>query len=151
MPVLVFLLIGAVWAAFLLPSFFENRRRAPISATRNFQRSNELLASVAVTDAQELMARRRQSLRRRRLLMFLSLGAAATLGGALLTGSVVWLGATLIFDLLIGAYITLLLLARQRAYAARAVPRIGPAVSAAEPEATRREANPPATVRVVAG
>ena len=91
MPLLVFLLIGAVWAAFLLPSFFESRRRAPISATRNFQRSTELLGSVAVADAQQIVARRRQASRRRRLLLLLSFGAAVTLGMALWTGSMVWL------------------------------------------------------------
>ncbi len=154
MPLLVFLLIGAVWAAFLLPSFFESRRRAPISATRNFQRSNELLASVAGTDAQVVMARRRQAVRRRRLLLTLTFGAAATLAVAVLTSSYLWLGVTVIFDLLIGAYVTLLLMARQRAYALAMAPRIGarPAV-VEEPAATaRREATQSSsTVRVVAG
>jgi len=150
MPLLVFLLIGAVWAAFLLPSFFESRRRAPITATRSFQRSTELLATVAGSDAQQLMARRRQADRRRRLLLFLSFGAAATLGAALYTGSTILLGATIFFDLLIGAYITLLLMARQRNFALAQTPRIGAAESATG-SAPRREAIQPSTVRVVAG
>jgi len=151
MPVLVFLLIGAVWAAFLLPSFFESRRRAPISATRSFQRSTELLGSVAGVDAQQIIARRRQASRRRRLLLFLSAGAVTTLGVAILTGSMVWLGATLIFDLLIGAYVTLLLMLRQRAYALATAPRIGMVEAPGIATAPRREAVQPTTVRVVAG
>jgi len=148
MPVLVFLLIGAVWAAFLLPSFFESRRRAPLTATRNFQRSKELLANVAVSDARELMARRKAALRRRRFLLALSGGAVTTLAAALVTGSVMWLIAALVFDLLIGAYVTLLLSARHRQHAAALVPTIGGVEATA---AARREVNPPATVRVVAG
>lgn len=151
MPLLVFLLIGAVWAAFLLPSFFESRRRAPISATRNFQRSTELLGSVAVSDTQQIVARRRQASRRRRLLLFLSFGAAVTLAVAIFTGSMVWLGATLVFDLLIGAYVTLLLMLRQRAYALAMAPRIGAAHESDAVSAPRLEANQPSTVRVVAG
>ena len=150
MPLLVFLLIGAVWAAFLLPSFFENRRRAPMTATRSFQRSNELLATVATTNAPHLLARRRQAERRRILLMTLSSGALITLAVALLTGSTFWLGATIIFDLAIGAYVMLLLMLRQRTLAVAMAPRIG-AVEAPAPAELRREGNQPATVRVVAG
>ena len=158
MPLLVFLLIGAVWAAFLLPSFFESRRRAPISATRSFQKSNELLASVAGNEAHVVMARRRQALRRRRLLLALSVGATGTLAVSLLTGSYLWLGATVVFDLLIGAYVTLLLMARQRSFAMAMAPRIGAAVTVDDLDedesaaAARREASQASTtVRVVAG
>lgn len=152
MPLLVFLLIGAVWAAFLLPSFFESRRRAPLTATRSFQRSTELLATVAAADSQRLMARRRQSLRRRRLLLILSTGAVVTLAGALFTGSVALLGATIVFDLSIGAYVMLLLMNRQRSYALAMAPRIGvPSDAVEEAPALRRESNPPSSVRVVAG
>lgn len=150
MPLLVFLLIGAVWAAFLLPSFFESRRRAPITATRSFQRSNELLATVATTNGQQLMARRRQADRRRILLLTLSSGALITLAVALLTGSTFWLGVTIVFDLAIGAYVMLLLMLRQRTLAVAMAPRIG-AVEAPAPAELRREATQPATVRVVAG
>ena len=160
MPLLVFLLIGAVWAAFLLPSFFESRRHAPISATRNFQRSNELLASVAGANSQQILAKRRQAMRRRRMLLILSGGALVTLAAAIVTGSTMLLGLALVFDLLIGAYVTLLLMHRQRAYAAALAPRIGtPAHTAVDADSheapTRRErdreASQPATVRVVAG
>ena len=150
MPLLVFLLIGAVWAAFLLPSFFESRRRAPMTATRSFQRSNELLANVATSNGQLLMARRRQADRRRALLLTLSGGAVVTLAVALLTGSAFWLGATIVFDLAIGAYVMLLLMLRQRNYAVAMTPRIGAAETPSSVD-LRREAAQPTTVRVVAG
>lgn len=150
MPLLVFLLIGAVWAAFLLPSFFESRRRAPMTATRSFQRSNELLATVATTNGQRLMARRRQAERRRNLLLGLTAGALITLAVALLTGSTVWLGTTIVFDLAIGAYVMLLLMLRQRNFAVAMAPRIV-TVEAPVPVELRREAGQPSTVRVVAG
>lgn len=150
MPLLVFLLIGAVWAAFLLPSFFESRRRAPITATRSFQRSNELLGTVATADGQQLMARRRQAERRRALLLTLSSGAVITLAAALLTGSTFWLGVTIAFDLAIGAYVMLLLMLRQRNLAAAMAPRIG-AVETPAAVDLRRETAQPSTVRVVAG
>lgn len=152
MPLLVFLLIGAVWAAFLLPSFFESRRRAPMTATRSFQRSTELLATVAASDAQHLLARRRQALRRRRFLAVLSGSAVVTLVAALITGSVFLLGITIAFDLAIGAYVMLLLMNQQRSYALAMAPRIGtPAGAPVEAPSARREANQPSTVRVVAG
>lgn len=152
MPLLVFLLIGAVWAAFLLPSFFESRRRAPMSATRSFQRSNELLASVSGADGKRLMARKRQSIRRQRFLAVLTVGAIVTLTVSLLTGSMIWLVATVVFDLLIGAYVTLLLMSRQRAYGVSMAPRIGlPVIDDATEQQARREASQPSTVRVVAG
>lgn len=152
MPLLVFLLIGAVWAAFLLPSFFESRRRAPITATRSFQRSTELLATVAASDAQQRMARHRQAMRRRRLLLILSSGAVVSLTAAVVTGSMFLLGITIVFDLAIGAYVMLLLMSRQRSYALALAPRIGVAgPAAAEAAPARRDSNQPSTVRVVAG
>ena len=96
------------------------------------------------------MARRRQAERRRMLLLALSSGALITLAVALLTGSTVWLGATIVFDLAIGAYVMLLLMLRQRNYAVAMAPRIG-AVEAPAPIELRRETAQPSTVRVVAG
>jgi hypothetical protein len=100
------------------------------------------------------MARRRRAVRRRRLLLTLTFGAAVTLAVAVLTSSLFWLGLTVIFDLLIGAYVTLLLMARQRAFAVAMAPRIGSIPAAVEEPsaAARREATQSSsTVRVVAG
>ena len=108
MEIFAFLLIGGIWAAFLLPSFFESRRRAPLSTTRNFARSKDLLASVSGANAAHFKARRIAANRRRRVLVILSVGALGSLAVAVLQESVVWLGATIAFDLALAAYITLL-------------------------------------------
>jgi hypothetical protein len=121
-----------------------------MTATRSFQRSNELLATVATADAQHLIARRRQADRRRALLLTLSAGAFVTLAVALLTGSMFWLGLTIFFDLAIGAYVMLLLMLQQRNVALAMAPRIG-AVNAPAAVEPRRETAQPTTVRVVAG
>ena len=121
-----------------------------MTATRSFQRSNELLATVATTNGQQLMARRRQADRRRVLLLSLSSGALLTLAVALLTGSTLWLGTTIVFDLAIGAYVMLLLMLRQRNFAVAMAPRIG-TVDAPAAVDLRRETAQPSTVRVVAG
>ena len=95
------------------------------------------------------------------MLLILSGGALVTLAAAIVTGSTMLLGLTLVFDLLIGAYVTLLLMHRQRAYAAALAPRIGTAARGGMIDAVpvevpnrrerEREAGQPATVRVVAG
>ncbi len=114
MEILAFVLIGGIWAAFLLPSFVENRQRAPINSTRSFARSTALLASVAGNSARDVMLRRQVQDRRRRVLYSLAFGALATLGVAIWRDSMVWLGATLLFDLALGGYVSLLLNAGQR-------------------------------------
>ena len=91
MEILAFILIAFIWAAFLLPSFFESRRRAPINATRDFARSTALLASVATVPGTEVMARRKARERRRRLLYALAAGALISLTVAILRSSVLWL------------------------------------------------------------
>ncbi len=109
LEIFAFLLIGGIWAAFLLPSFFESRRRAPLSTTRSFARSKDLLASVSATNGQALKARRLAAVRRRRALTVLSAGALGSLGLAVLQNSFIWLIATIGFDLGLAGYITLLL------------------------------------------
>ena len=148
MEIVVLILIAVVWAFFLLPSFFDNRRQAPLSSTKSFAKSTALLASVAVSPAYEVMLRRRVMVRRRRVLMLLGASAIGSLTIAILTGSMVWLGVTIAFDLVLAGYIATLLAIKERATAARA-----PVVPLQRP--TPAEA-PPAeqqvgTVRVVAG
>lgn len=109
MEIFAFLLIGGIWAAFLLPSFFESRRRAPLNTTRNFARSKDLLASVSATNGQALKARRRAAARRRRAVTVLSLGVLGSLAIAVLQSSFAWLLVTIGFDLALAGYITLLL------------------------------------------
>jgi hypothetical protein len=144
MEILAFILIACIWAAFLLPSFFESRRRAPLNATRDFARSTALLASVATVPGTEVMARRKARERRRRFLYSLAAGAVISLTVAILQASVVWLAVTLVFDVAIASYVALLVHVRQRAAAGHRVVRLTAVPSApAEPEAH--------TVRVVAG
>jgi len=143
MEILAFILIAFIWAAFLLPSFFESRRRAPINATRDFARSTALLASVATVPGTEVMARRKARERRRRLLYALAAGAIISLSVAILRSSVVWLGVTLVFDIAIAAYVGLLVQLRYRVAPA-------PVVSISQPAAMETEPSQH-TVRVVAG
>lgn len=143
MTVLAFILIAAIWAAFLLPSFFESRRRAPINATRDFARSTALLASVATVPGTEVMARRKARERRRRMLYALAAGAVISLTVAVLRSSVMWLSVTLVFDVAIAAYVALLVHVRQRVTPTTVVPLTSLVAVGSEPQQH--------TVRVVAG
>ncbi len=140
MELFAFILIGGIWAAFLLPSIVDGRRQAPSSSMRGFARSKDLLASVALSDARIERQRRRTSLRRRRILAGLGSGALASLGIAIALGSSTWLAITIGFDVAFAGYVTLLL------YNHQSVPARAPVVAlhvVEDPE--------PATVRVVAG
>lgn len=143
MEIFAFLLIGGIWAAFLLPSFFESRRRGPLKTTRNFARSQDLLASVSATNGAELKARRRAGLRRRRVLMALTVGALGSLALAVLQGSFLWLATTIAFDVALAGYITVLL--QIRATRARSAPIVSLLPVESSDDAQHH------TVRVVAG
>ena len=108
MEIFAFLLIGGIWAAFLLPSSFESRRRAPLTTTRNFARTKDLLASVSATNRPALMARRRAATRRQRALTVLSLGAILSLTVAVLQSSFALLMVAIAFDLALAGYVALL-------------------------------------------
>ncbi len=158
MEIIVFILLAGVWAAFLLPSFFDSRRAAPRASTQAFARSKALLANVSTgtgrvapvvtagVGAREVQARRRRT--------FVVLGGAVvtTLVMAVVTGSLLWLGVTILADVAFASYVTLLLTVKQRrAAGGRTVvylPGTSP-VAVAEPEPDV-EAAPP-TVRVIAG
>lgn len=142
MEIIAFVLIACIWAAFLLPSFFESRRAAPLSTTRSFAKSTALLGTVASSTGTELMARRRARERRRRVLIALAAGALISLAVAIMRSSVLWLGLTLTFDLAIAAYVTLLLQTKQQIVPA-VVPLAAPTLVEEEPQRH--------TVRVVAG
>jgi len=140
MELFAFILIGGIWAAFLLPSMLDGRRQAPSSSMRGFARSKDLLASVAGSDARYERQRRRTSLKRRRILAGLGSGALISLGLAIVLGSAGWLAITIAFDVAFAGYVTLLLHAQQ------AAPVRAPVV-----ELRVVEDPEPATVRVVAG
>ena len=50
MAIVLFILIAGLWAAFLLPSFFDHRSQTPRSTTRDFARTKQLLAAVSASD-----------------------------------------------------------------------------------------------------
>lgn len=145
MELIGFIVIALLWAAFLLPSFFENRRQAPIATTRRFARSTALLASVAATSTEEMAARRIATTRRRRTLLVLAGGAFVTLAVAIWRSSVVWLGASLLFDVALAGFVTMLLYARQRRELAARTTVVLPTAEEAPARDPQRH-----TVRVVA-
>ena len=151
MEIIVFILLAGVWAAFLLPSFFEHRRHSPGAATRDFARSKELLASVsAATPYGNTYARRHAQARRRRFVIGLLVAAATTLVIAIMTGSVYWLAASVVIDVTIGGYVTMLLSIRQRGTQRGSVVRLPVAVPEVLP-ARSAELEETPTVRVIAG
>ena len=153
MAIVVFILIAGLWAAFLLPSFFDQRRQAPSSTTKDFARTRQLLASVSASQPDGAQYVRMHSQRRRaRILAGLAITAAVTLGVATWTGSVPWLWATIVIDVVIAAYVTILLAVKHQQFVPRAT--VVPIASAASEQAAPVDvpAIPEtATVRVIAG
>lgn len=144
MHLFAFILIGGIWAAFLLPSLLDGRRQAPMTSTRSFARSQDLLASVATSDARHLLQRRRNSLRRRRTLAALGTGAGLALVIAIVQSSWLWLYVAIGFDIALAGYVTLLLMGQQTA------PVRAPVVSLPMVDEPRNEYEN-ASVRIVAG
>ena len=138
MEIYAFLLIGGIWAAFLLPSLMEGRRTAPASSTRSFARNQDLLASVS-TERVQAAQRKRAAIKRQRAFLGLVAGAVVTLLAAIVLSSPAILALSIVFDLGIAAFVTMLLQARQQ-------PAPAPVV-----QLHVVEDNEPATVRVVAG
>jgi hypothetical protein len=146
MPVFAFILIGGIWAAFLLPSFIDGRRKTPSKTTRSFARSTALLAAVSSSSSQELAMRRKAQLRRQRILLVLFVGALGALAMAVWQGSLVWLGVAVGLDVVIAVYVAMLVQMKARPAPARVV-SIGTPAAAPElvdPDEQRH------TVRVVA-
>jgi ABC-type amino acid transport substrate-binding protein len=145
MPVFAFILIGGIWAAFLLPSFIDGRRKTPTKTTRSFARSTALLASVSSSSSHELAMKRKAQIRRQRILIALFAGALGALAIAVWQGSVVWLGVAVGFDIAIAVYVTMLLQMKAQPPRAAVVP-IGtaPPAELVKPDEQRH------TVRVVA-
>jgi hypothetical protein len=147
MEILAFLIIGGVWAVFLLPGFFESKRSASLSSTRSFARSNDLLASVALQSAEQVRATSSARRRRRRTVVILGSGALGSLAAAVLTGSVIWLGVTIAFDILLAAFVTALLQAKAARFAS--VAPVVPLETGTREELTEVEVVP--SIRIVAG
>ncbi len=93
MEIVLLILLAAVWAVFLIPSFFNSRKEAPINSTQDFARNTARLNAVRVSAVEPSVARRRRTLaRRRRALLGLITAAIVSLAAAIWTGSVPLLG-----------------------------------------------------------
>jgi hypothetical protein len=154
MPIVLFILIAGLWAAFLLPSFFDHRKQNPRSTTRDFARTRQLLAAVSASQPDgEDYVRRHSQVRRTRVLIGLGIAALTTLVVATWTGSIAWLYAAIAFDVAIGVYVTVLLsMKRQRAIPNATVVAIAPREPQVVTEDPQSATYPESqTVRVIAG
>ncbi|MCB1247643.1 MAG: hypothetical protein KDB69_10280 [Acidimicrobiia bacterium] len=155
MAIVLFILIAGLWAAFLLPSFFDHRSRAPKATTRDFARTRAMLATVAQSQPDtEGYSRRYTQTRRRQVLVGLIGASLATLVFATWTGSVAWLWVNVVVNVTIAGYVTVLLSLKQNRAAQRRIvvpidqaPRPLTAVPPQDSYATDEAA----TVRVIAG
>jgi hypothetical protein len=150
----VAILIAGLWAAFLLPSFFDHRSRAPRTTTRDFARTKRLLQQVSSADPDgEDYVRHHAQARRKRIMVGLGVAALVTLGIATWMGSVAWLWLTIAIDVSLAAYITQLLLMKQQRTQPRAT--VVPIGAVQQPAAATADSNPAyeetPTVRVIAG
>jgi len=150
----VAILIAGLWAAFLLPSFFDHRSRAPKTTTRDFARTKRLLEQVSSADPDgEAYVRHHNQIRRQRILLGLGATAIITLAVATWMGSVAWLWLTIAIDIAIAVYVTGLLYMKSQ----RMVPRASVVpIESVQAPATAIVDTPPAyeetpTVRVIAG
>jgi hypothetical protein len=110
------LVIGAIWAVYLLPSFFGERGRASISSTEEFDRWSHSMAHVQKHTAADLAASHKDQIRtrRRRTLSALAVLALLCFGGALYFGSMAWLLGGLFFGSLTILYVAALAQMKQR-------------------------------------
>ena len=110
------LLIAGVWGFYLFPSFFGQRREAPLNSTEEFGRWTHFMADVQQREygAGQVSARDVVRARRRRTMAILLLLSIGTLVLAYLRSSVNWLLVSLAVDGLIAWYVAMLMQLRQR-------------------------------------
>lgn len=110
------LVIGAIWAVYLLPAVFGERGTRSINSTEEFDRWSHSIAHVQKRSAADLASSQKDRIRirRRRALTVLGLLALAGFAGALYFGSVAWLLGGLFFTSLIVLYGAALAQMKQR-------------------------------------
>jgi hypothetical protein len=110
------LVIGAIWAVYLLPAVFGERGGTSISSTEEFDRWSHSMAHVQKHTAADLAASHRDRIRtrRRRTLGLLTVLALATLGASLYFGSMAWLLTGLFTTSLLVLYVVALAQMKQR-------------------------------------
>jgi hypothetical protein len=110
------LVIGAIWAVYLLPAVFGDRGSASINSTEEFDRWSHSIAHVQKHTAADLAASHKDRIRvrRRRTLSTLALLAVGGFAGAIYFGSLAWLLGGLFFTSLIVLYGAALAQMKQR-------------------------------------
>jgi hypothetical protein len=110
------LVIGAIWAVYLLPAVFGERGSASINSTEEFDRWSHSVAHVQKHTAADLAASHKDRIRtrRRRTLGLLTAIALAALAAAAYFGSMPWLLAGLFFSSLLVLYVVALAQMKQR-------------------------------------
>lgn len=110
------LVIGAIWAVYLLPAVFGERGTASMSSTEEFDRWTHSMAHVQKHTAADLAASHKDQIRirRRRTLQVLALLAVIGFGAAAYIGSMAWVLVGLFFTSLFVLYVAALAQMKQR-------------------------------------
>jgi hypothetical protein len=110
------LVIGAIWAVYLLPAVFGERGTASMNSTEEFDRWTHSMAHVQKHTAADLAASHKDRIRvrRRRTLIALTVLAATGLGTAAYLRSMGWLLTGLFFVSLMVLYVAALAQMKQR-------------------------------------
>ena len=141
--IFLFVLLAAIWGAFLFPEVFANRKDAPLNSTEEFGRWTSKLGSVAEKPGRRgrrirTVTRGAVLSRRRRFLVLLLLSAVGTLVAALMTGSRTLLFVHIGIDAAVAWYVAMLVQIKQRrrlasASAAVAEAKVAPVVEEESP------------------
>lgn len=119
MPTIVIvalLVIAGVWAVYLMPVVFGDRRNTPMSSTEDFDRWTHSMANVQKQSVAALASSKRSVIRQRRRRTLLAL--AVLIAGSVAMGwrmsSVPWLLVGAFFGVLAVAYLIVLAQMQQR-------------------------------------
>ncbi len=111
--VIIVLAIAGVWGLFLLPSLIEARREAPLTSTERYGQVAQRLSEVQA-GSRGRPANPRTLQRRRRVLIFSSAVAIATLAFAILSSSLAALVGHLVIDAFIAWYLAMIVQLRNQ-------------------------------------
>ena len=109
---IIVMAIAGVWGLFLLPSFIESRREAPLSSTERYGEVSQRLSQVQRGNRGGVSER--TLARRRRVLIASSSIAIATLAIAVITSNIGVLVAHLVVDAFIAWYLAMIVQLRNQ-------------------------------------